>query len=513
MRDQNLARKYRQQIVLTVMLSFGIPLVGLGIIELYRASHLWNIADIPEPFTGESVKPDETVVDSKAAEWLLTAEELLPAEPKLSSEKLALSYAGSWGDVCEEHQQWLADSDASIELWRQAMEQPLQMSQSINTDTESPSTESVRQFVRLAQLRSKKSQAEEGIDSSWIWLRAIHRYSRYLAIHDVVYNYGRAQWAHILFVEDAIRWSQAPELAETDLSEALAEVRDAYQYTPKMITHLEQSYRSEQEALSNWEAYRAYKFYDFPNPLKVYLTNEPERTRRLLKHQAHNLAAFVDQPIDQQPDFIEGNIPYFDTEFPAETAVLAPAVFEAASKSKLAQFGLISYRWFRPFQEQARQRILETVLALEIYRRVHHEYPASDAELVRSGLLKSVPRDPWSRTKRALYYERDPTDAQRAKVWSVGRNGQTKEGLWNIFHLKALRTADMRLGVRRTTEKRLAAQRPYKSEVLSYAGTTRHYDLFGSTESVCCWPNPAECDSPKSVRVADVRSGNHRLQR
>jgi hypothetical protein len=71
---------------------------------------------------------------------------------------------------------------------------------------------------------------------------------------------------------------------------------------------------------------------------------------------------------------------------------------------------------------QAGRSGLLLALALELYNREHHEFPATLQALVANGFLKSIPLDPFG-TGEPYHYRRETPAERGATLWSVYTDG------------------------------------------------------------------------------------------
>lgn len=77
------------------------------------------------------------------------------------------------------------------------------------------------------------------------------------------------------------------------------------------------------------------------------------------------------------------------------------------------------------------------MLALQLNYREHGSFPASLAELVKNGYLKSIPIDPFGKGQ-AFRYRREPESHGAAVVWSVWIDGVDQAGIDLIGGLRVL---------------------------------------------------------------------------
>ena len=195
-----------------------------------------------------------------------------------------------------------------------------------------------------------------------------------------------------------VRWAGHRQTTAALLARALADVRDDFAMTPPPSVMIQAEYFVVMDQLNRFaetaENYRESADIwrsigiEYPNDVELFLNNEPELTKRLLRHQAANLLKFIDEPDGHHPALLGCPLAYFD-QLPAATDHYAePAAFQAAvDRSPLAQILLIDQGDVDGFlsREAARQRILETVLAAELYRREQGSFPDSLEVLVAEG--------------------------------------------------------------------------------------------------------------------------------
>ena len=81
-------------------------------------------------------------------------------------------------------------------------------------------------------------------------------------------------------------------------------------------------------------------------------------------------------------------------------------------------------------REAARQVLLETTLALQIWYREHGEFPDSLEPLV-GGLLESLPGDPFGKGE-PIRYRRETDASQGATIWSIGDDEVDNDGRVDI---------------------------------------------------------------------------------
>jgi hypothetical protein len=65
--------------------------------------------------------------------------------------------------------------------------------------------------------------------------------------------------------------------------------------------------------------------------------------------------------------------------------------------------------------------------ALQLHEREHGEFPATLAELVKNGYLKSIPLDPFGKGE-PFHFRREDGSRKGGVLWSVCVDGRDEEG-------------------------------------------------------------------------------------
>jgi hypothetical protein len=77
-------------------------------------------------------------------------------------------------------------------------------------------------------------------------------------------------------------------------------------------------------------------------------------------------------------------------------------------------------------RQEAREALLEMLLAAQLYYRDHGEFPESAEQLVGE-CLDALPIDPFG-AGGPLHYRREAHRAEGATIWSIGPDGHDDEG-------------------------------------------------------------------------------------
>jgi hypothetical protein len=234
---------------------------------------------------------------------------------------------------------------------------------------------------------------------------------------------GRA--IHAITARAIAKWANHNEITPDQLRRAISELEDAYAMTaPPSVAH-------KCEYLSFENSIKASLLTDILETtsarerLDLFLQNEPEMGRRVMRHALGNWLTQIDKPRHQQRPQVPGEFGLYERDptvtYPPDS--LPPEqIEEFAHKSMIARILLprrfplsIAVTW-----EQAKQNALITMLSLRLYQLETGQLPDKLDELVDAEILESVPIDPWHPTgKPLLYRHKDNT----AVAYSLGDNG------------------------------------------------------------------------------------------
>jgi hypothetical protein len=169
---------------------------------------------------------------------------------------------------------------------------------------------------------------------------------------------------------------------------------------------------------------------EVPSPLTLYLENEPEVGRRIVKLVYANWLSEADLPRHQQSPLYPGDLGLFEPKAGGKLPVgVAPSdIEEFYSKSFVAKVGV---RGGPPFgsniiREETRQSQLVATLATQLFFREHARLPNSSTELLGK-YLKKWPDDPYRSDKAPMGFRHDATN-RVVTIWSVGPNEIDDEG-------------------------------------------------------------------------------------
>lgn len=416
------------------------PIVVLA----FRASRLCGLPDIGHPFDVEefyqrNVPPaDNAWIDYDAAERMLTGEQ--PSQ--------SLWEAVNWLEISADDRAWLEHNREALDRWRTGTQKDAALRTSprnLSIENWGGSVKAAITWNELSLSEALRLESEGDLWAAWNWHRALFRYSRHRGTCDSAIERKVGASVHSLAAQRIVTWAEQPAVSVEQLESAIRLLQEDFRLTPPSGDVIRAEFLIEWDnAGLEIESYPllqsapsgGIQFPSRPTAVERFLLNEPEFTRRLLKHQVANLLEHVDRPRSEWPRRIDSEVLYFDVPPTESSHQLTPEEFQCrVDSSPLAQLCLLKVRE-RGFtlQEQVTQDLLLLALSAQHYRRLHGEFPVTiELALVDETLLET-PVDLFDRNGEPLKYRRDVLDPQRAVVWSVSfnrtdENGQVEIGL------------------------------------------------------------------------------------
>ena len=410
----------------------AIPLVLiLSLISaplVYRAIRLAKVPPVDEPFDTKSVldfevpDADNAFVEYRAASVLHVEYAGIPGDPQRSREEF--DKADCWEHATEPVRKWLAANRPFMELWRKGTSKPdaqYVRAGEMRADTLLPVVQEAREFSRLVRMEASRLLVEGQPDEAWDWLQTSFRMSRQLGRHGVVIERLVGVATHSLTSEGMVQWANDPHVTADLLRRAMQELSDEQKRTPPLSDCLKTEYLSE---MATWKSLSPGP----ADPTLNVLTGESDLNERIFRHLFGNWLAQADLPRQQRTKTLPG---LFVFEPAAANVKTQPSASEVSDYVRASVFGAMIVPagqglFTATDREAARDTVLLTVLALELFVREHGHYPEKLDELVPD-FLPAFPEDTHTPTKMPLRYRRD---ADGALIYSVGDNGTDDGGLF-----------------------------------------------------------------------------------
>ena len=392
---------------------------------VYRAARLAKVPPADEPFDTKSVQEfvvldaDNAFVEYRAASVLLT-----PRDPKAEYKEFDKAESEGWEHATEPVQKWLAANRPFMELWRQGTAKPDAQyfgASEVRADTLIPAVQEAREFSRLVRLESSRLLAEGKPEEAWDWLQTSFRMSRQLGRHGPIIERLVGVAIHSLTAEGMVKWANDPQVTADLLRSAMRELHDEQKRTPPLSACLQTEYLS---VIATWRSLCT-------GAVELTLFNvigESELNERTFRHVFANWLSQADLPRNQRTKSLPGLFVFEPAPANIKTQPSASEVSGYVDQSLMGALLIPSGQQFfiATDREAARDAVLLTVLALELFSREHGHYPEKLDELIPD-FLPAVPEDTHTPTKTPLRYRRD---ADGALIYSIGDNGTDDGGVF-----------------------------------------------------------------------------------
>lgn len=409
---------------------FAIPVIVIFLLIsaplIYRVIRLSRVPPADEPFDTKSVlefvvpDADNAFVEYRAASALL-----IPRDPKVDYAEFDKAQSDGWEHATEPVRKWLDANRPFMELWRKGTAKPDAQycrASELRADTSlMKEIQEAREFSRLVRLEASRLLVEGQPNEAWDWLQTSFRMSRQLGRHGVMIERLVGIGTHALTAEGMMKWANDPQVTADLLHRAMRELPVEKKRTPPLSVCLQTEYLS---VMATWKSL-------WPGGAQsalFQLTGELELNERIFRHVFANWLSQADLPRQQRTKMLPGLFVFEPAPSSTTTQPSASEVSGYVQKSVLASLFVPSGQqiFIATDREAARDTVLLTVLALELFARKHGQYPEKLVELVPD-FLPTVPEDNHAPSKTPLQYRRD---ANGALIYSVGDNGTDDGGLF-----------------------------------------------------------------------------------
>jgi hypothetical protein len=347
-----------------------------------------------------------------------------------------------WPHANPDVRDWLAANEFALEIWHRGTEcadaMDIPPADIHETSTGLRNFAELREFTRLACLKAARMTTQGKSADAWTWYRGALRSSAHVAMHGELIGRLVGIAIYDTTANEVRPWSARPDLSASDLRQALTDAIAVNEMTPPPSDALKGDYlrwrtkADRREAVEYSLRYSDY-YVGYLAPLSELLGYE-ERARRTLNLVYANLLSQADRPRFRRSPrlgtlglFGRGPLApvtakvYSDEEIEDKFLTFAPDL-------KIAELFLPPKTIFDTFDgERAKQAALVLGLALQLHYREHGQFPATLAELVKNGYLKSIPPDPYGKGE-PFHYRRESGARHGAVLWSVWTDGSDQEG-------------------------------------------------------------------------------------
>jgi hypothetical protein len=449
------SRRRRRAIVAVILLA--IVCVGCW---AYRQ---FTTPEIPEPFDVAGhvayTLPDEKNAFAyyrRAVAALVKEDAVFAANPSFKRDEFWESWHATaekgWDYAVPSVRQWVKLNGPMLaELKRgagcaESLEFPL--ADAANEDFLSFEWGTLQTCIRVQTLEGLRLTAERHPEEAWSCFRDSLRTSRHLAMHaspiqtmfGVVFGEQAAQAAVI--------WAAEPSVGPADLRRAIHDLGTVEAMRAPASDQLKLEYL--------WLRANATRgtLGLSPTPSWVRATGYPAQIGQNARLVVANLITQADRPKYERTAIHPGELHLYelDPATPHDPRLRPPAEIEAAATNSAAALAKVLRRispdsaqqlaycdpslllgglWQASQHRdiaQAHRSALLLALALELYYREHHEFPAALNELVARGILPSIPLDPLG-TGESYHYRREAPATRGATLWSVYTDGIDNGGV------------------------------------------------------------------------------------
>jgi hypothetical protein len=351
------------------------------------------------------------------------------ASPNALSNREATIERG-WPAANDDCRSWVKANRTALELWKQgtqcteALDIPPATLMTGAIGANLPDVTRLRDFPRLALLEAARVSAERSPADAWPWYAAALRSSRHIGMHAPTIGWLFGVAVHNMAVDPILSWSTRPELTAADLRRALSDLQTIEAMTSPLSENLKAEYAY---SFANVDQ-RAPGWSELPMKLIGY----NDRLRRGLNLVYANWLTQADRPRPHRtPASGQWFLFEFDGKQPPIPGLFSPAEIEkrcglAERRMEAVELNsvisMIANVFVAVDREQTEQAALIVGLALQLYHRDRHQFPATLDELVKEGYLKSIPIDPFGKGE-PFHYRREADSKHDAILWGVWLDG------------------------------------------------------------------------------------------
>jgi hypothetical protein len=371
----------------------------------------------------DRLKPLDGAIESSGARvvgGLPMVSGLLPTQARGPSRDEKIDLLAAWPQADPRIRRWAEENREAMAIYRRGAERPDAFDPVQEWPKDSDNWRALRSLHLLGLLEASRLEERGDMAGAWGWYRTALRAS---------YHFGRYGSQSRRFVAQRWRneilarltaWSADPRTSPATVRQALDEVlacgalapSDSYTIKaeyPGILRSLDSPSNPVRalplDRLSSLFGDSQYRLS--PEQMRAILDawrswrREPERSRRVIRLAFANWLAYYDLPPERRPA-PDLNLPgpydfyTFGPEAPAGARALSPEALDRWLRTTYdAQESLPFWTsYFRPLRvrEQADHRALVVLLASELYRRDHGDYPPRDEVLV-GPYLKELPDD------------------------------------------------------------------------------------------------------------------------
>ena len=398
---------------------------------VWRMRSVDDVPDVGDPFDVDvASRPvfvsdiDNAYVSYCEARRMLTT--LPVATPRVDWVKLTWAKAGT------NVRAYLEENLQALDVWREGAERPdalYHQPGELALDSTLALVDDLRSLAMLAGLKGSRLEEQGAMADAWSWYKAMLRSSRHVGKRGVLLERVAGAVIHETTAQRIIRWAGDPRVDVALLRRALADSLAADALTPPLSENMKLEYLM---CIRDMKELRV-TIDEIPMPggrhgllervvtskplrgnfqrARLRMTNDVERSRRVLRLLFGNWLAQVDKPATERATIaipLPVVIYRADPSLTSATGAIAPEKLDATIGNTLfAREYLQPTFWSShggsPWagsgwegkgtlaREPRRRAVLIVKLAAELYRREQGKPPASASALL-GGYLKELPQ-------------------------------------------------------------------------------------------------------------------------
>lgn len=416
---------------------------------VYRSTRFTGIPPVAEILT-EVIEPADLKPEDNAFTYYEAALRQIPKalhEEPFEKATVAILREG-WSGVPESVAGLVETHRELLDTWKQGTELP----DAVRPGSTEPfrhwgdSLWETRPVLWLATILSARCLAEGRAEESWDWLRAQLRFSRHAGWNSRLYPRAIGAVFHAHACDHMAAWATHESVTSEMLEKALRELREIDALTQAISVACRNEYQATRKLLSspadllefcNRRFLQRPILQGIPGPLQksyLFVSGEPDLAGLLLRHAFANVLSQVDRPRCERTPAATITRLYQPTGRETPPLMDPVELDRLMHRSKVAERLAPSlYTILLIDKERARQAIIETCLAVELFRRRTGQYPESLTHLVPD-FLEAIPRDPFGKRPddrlRLLHRKaRSHMPLEEKSTWpgvivfSIGENG------------------------------------------------------------------------------------------
>lgn len=409
-----------------------------------RSWVLRRLPDLPEPFDVAAAAHVEISADQNAFElYRRASDKLQPMPADLRSQYSDVVQEG-WNAIPLSYQEWLAENRDPLNIYREGSERPQAVyvqPGELLWNTPLDVTNSLRDLARLGQLEALRLEAAGNCTGAWDWHRTVLQSSRHSGRNGGLIERLVGCDMHYGATKMIARWSSLPGVDVRLLRKALDDIRGIHKTTVPPSETIKAEYVMFRKIFID-PSLLDLCFEEKPRIPRhigwraMWPFGEPEASHRVARLVFANWLSQCDLPHELRTRVKTSYGMLF-----APDPNLGPLVPVAATAQYLDD--LIGHAFLRQLtmayvpdfldsvdREDARRRLLETVLAVQIHRCENGSYPETLDQVV--GLaLEELPVDPFGGGV-ALRYRREADVHEGVTLWSIGGDRVDDDGLEKV---------------------------------------------------------------------------------